>query len=169
MTGLLFSRRRVIQMCAAAIVSPKVASAAEPRELEWEDLIPTGVPYGEVTGMGEPRNDFMLRFIYDANAAKLNFELDRTEVRIPGYIVPLKLSAKGVDEFLLVPYVGACIHVPPPPPNQIVFVSAKEPWPNDNLWNAVWVTGTLKANLKETDLADIGYEIIGGIVAPYAG
>ena len=39
---------------------------------------------------------------------------------------PLEEDSEGpVLEFFLVPYVGACIQVPPPPPNQIVYVKAE--------------------------------------------
>ena len=48
--------------------------------------------------------------------------LDGKLVKIPGYMVPLEDDSEVVSEFLLVPYVGACIHTPPPPPNQIVQV-----------------------------------------------
>lgn len=52
--------------------------------------------------------------------------LDGQNIRLPGYIVPLEVSEEGrTTEFLLVPYFGACIHVPPPPSNQIVHVKAK--------------------------------------------
>ncbi len=50
-------------------------------------------------------------------------ELDGQQVKLPGYIVPLEVSEEGrTTEFLLVPYYGACIHVPPPPSNQIVHI-----------------------------------------------
>ncbi len=49
--------------------------------------------------------------------------LDGQQVKLPGYIVPLEVNEEGrTTEFLLVPYYGACIHVPPPPPNQIVHI-----------------------------------------------
>ena len=51
-------------------------------------------------------------------------ELDGKRVRIGGYVVPLDFEATNVKEFLLVPFVGACIHVPPPPPNQIIYVKS---------------------------------------------
>ena len=46
---------------------------------------------------------------------------------MPGYLLPLEFSGKLVSEFLLVPWVGACIHTPPPPPNQIVHVKTDKP------------------------------------------
>jgi hypothetical protein len=52
--------------------------------------------------------------------------LDGQNIRLPGYIVPLEVSEEGrTTEFLLVPYFGACIHVPPPPSNQIVHVKSE--------------------------------------------
>jgi hypothetical protein len=44
-------------------------------------------------------------------------ELNGKNVRIPGHLRPLEISQEKVTEFLLVSYVGTCIHVPPPPAN----------------------------------------------------
>ena len=101
-----------------------------PREITWDDLIPPGVPYSEIIGDGEmdAANDTW-RPIYDENGAKLNTSLDGQRVKLPGYIIPMDLGADGVTSFVLVPYVGACIHVPPPPANQLVFVTTERPWP----------------------------------------
>ena len=49
-------------------------------------------------------------------------DLDGRYVLLPGYVVPLEFSDSRIIEFLLVPWVGACIHKPPPPANQIVHV-----------------------------------------------
>ena len=86
-------------------------------------------------------------------------ELDGQRVRIPGYFLPLEVSDTKVTEFLLVPYVGACIHVPPPPPNQLVFVTTETPSPGDQLWDAVWVTGHMRTQLQSTELAQTGYTL----------
>ena len=72
-----------------------------------------------------------------------NAELDGQIVRIPGYALPLEHKDTGVKEFLLVPYVGACIHVPPPPANQTVYVSLKNAHILKNIYEPVWVTGRL--------------------------
>ncbi|MFP3457944.1 DUF3299 domain-containing protein, partial [Psychrobacter sp. SIMBA_152] len=65
--------------------------------------------------------------------------LDGKKVRIPGYVVQLEGDADNVTEFLLVPYFGACIHVPPPPPNQIIHVEYAEGVPYENTYDAVWI------------------------------
>jgi hypothetical protein len=103
--------------------------------------------------------------------------LNGQRVRIPGYLLPLEVSAKKVTEFLLVPYVGACIHVPPPPPNQIIYVKIvqNQSYRSKNLYDPVWVTGVINAKSMEKNLylvdgtadVDIGYSIQANLIEPY--
>ena len=154
------NRRTAIALGLAAISLPRAGFAAIPREISWDDLIPPGVPYAEIIGEGDldEANDTW-RPIYDANATKLNQELHGAYIRMPGFIIPLELGAEGVTEFVLVPYVGACIHTPPPPPNQLVLVQTIKPWPSDNLWDAVWVQGRMSTQLMTTEVAETGYAL----------
>lgn len=160
MKNLTLTRRHFGLLAAAGIVAPVRGFAQPYREITWDDLIPPGVPYSEIIADGEKDevNDTWSP-IFDENGVKLNSALNGQVIRMPGYIIPLETVADGVTEFVLVPYVGACIHVPPPPPNQLVFVTAENPWPSDNLWDAIWVTGQMSTNLRSTDLGDIGYEL----------
>jgi len=80
-----------------------------------------------------------------AQASAANPALDGKLVRIPGYLLPLEFSGKQVTEFLLVPWVGACIHTPPPPPNQIVHVKSDKPFEMNGNFDPVWVTGRITA------------------------
>ena len=83
-----------------------------------------------------------------------NTQLEGQQVRIPGYLLPLEFEGDRVTEFFLVPYVGACIHVPPPPPNQIVHVTTPTPFPTDGgLYTAVWVNGTIRTERSNTNLS----------------
>jgi uncharacterized protein len=101
--------------------------------------------------------------------------LDGQRVRIPGYLLPLDYSGKEVSEFLLVPWVGACIHTPPPPPNQIVHVKADKPFLSSGAYAPVWVTGHLSVTGSRKSLylvdgksdIDIGYTLSAGIVEAY--
>ena len=101
--------------------------------------------------------------------------LDGTRVRIPGYVLPLEFDGTAVSEFLLVPYVGACIHVPPPPPNQMVFVTASASFETEGLFAPVWVEGTLSTRGGAYDLTlvdgtasvDAGYALMASEVEPY--
>lgn len=96
-------------------------------------------------------------------------------IRIPGYLLPLEFSGKQVTEFLLVPWVGACIHTPPPPPNQIVHVKPARPVAMSGMFDPVWVsgqlnTGGLKKNLSMVDGAaeiEVGYSVKAALVEPY--
>ncbi|MEM7428250.1 MAG: DUF3299 domain-containing protein [Pseudomonadota bacterium] len=102
-------------------------------------------------------------------------ELNGKPVKLAGYLLPLEFSETGQNEFLLVPYIGACIHAPVPPPNQIVFIELNQSFKVDDLFMAVWVTGTMKTQISSKALsfvdgtADIplGYTISAGQVEPY--
>lgn len=154
------SRRTLITAAAAFAAAPRCALANTPRVVMWTDLIPAGVPYAEIIGPGEMDavEDIWLPE-FDENATKLNMELHGAYIKMPGYVLPIDMSSAGVTSFILVPYVGACIHTPPPPANQLVFVDSKKPWPSDKLWDPVWVTGKMRHELQSTSLADIGYAL----------
>jgi hypothetical protein len=95
-------------------------------------------------------------------------ELDGKDVRIAGFVAPLRFDGGKISEFLLVPYVGACIHVPPPPSNQIVIVSGFEGFrPSGDLLYPVQVTGKLHVAVVKTDLGDVAYQIKGAKVERY--
>ena len=128
------------------------------RELSWEELIPEGVPYSQIVADGE-RDEVADRWlpIFDVNAYRFVEALDGVRVRMPGFLLPMETGSEGVTEFILTPYAGACVHVPPPPPNQLVFVHAQEPWPSTRLFQPIWVTGTLSVNPISTELAEVGY------------
>ena len=162
------SRRQLVAAAAAFGAAPEASFAATPRNVTWEDLIPAGVPYGEIIGQGEidAINDRWLPE-FDENATKLNKELDGAYIRMPGYVLPIDLSTDGVTSFIMVPYVGACIHTPPPPANQLVFVDSEKPWPSDQLWDPVWVTGRIRHELQSTTIADIGYAMQAELIEVY--
>ena len=163
-----FSRRAVGLTVLAALAMPKSALSAQARTITWDDLIPPGVDYAQIIGEGQLdwNNDTWLPE-FDENATKLNEELNGALIRMPGYVIPLEMSGTGVTSMILVPYVGACIHVPPPPPNQLVFVTTETPWPSDALWDAVWVTGEMRTEFLSTNIAEIGYALKAERMEPY--
>lgn len=98
-------------------------------------------------------------------SAKTVARLNGQKIRIGGYPVPLETDAKGRGTlFFLVPYPGACIHVPPPPPNQIVLVRYPKGVALDDIYTPLWVTGTLKVEQVSNDLADAAYALDAGEV-----
>ncbi|MDE0489037.1 MAG: DUF3299 domain-containing protein, partial [Gammaproteobacteria bacterium] len=68
---------------------------------------------------------------------------------------------------LLVPYFGACIHYPPPPANQIVYITAEEPRDLESTWEPIWATGELKTEFRESDLAYSGYTMAAEAIEIY--
>ena len=91
-----------------------------------------------------------------AAASGVNKDILDKSVRIPGYVLPLEFKDRKAVEFLLVPTVGACIHTPPPPPNQIVHVSYPEGIEVNGLFTPVWITGTMMAqsSVQKVGLSD---------------
>lgn len=86
--------------------------------------------------------------------------LNGKPIRLGGYPVPLESDARGNSTlFFLVPYPGACIHVPPPPPNQLVLVRYPKGLKLDDIYTPLWVSGTLKVESVSNDLADAAYAL----------
>jgi hypothetical protein len=137
--------------------------AQEPLELYWEDMVPKDyvVPPVDVNHNGNMSQ-------VEPNAP-LIMALNNKYVKIPGFVVPLEGDADSITEFLLVPYFGACVHVPPPPSNQIVYVKFSEGVPIDNLYDAVWVTGKLSTDGWVGDIASVGYTLTGESVTDFEG
>ena len=102
-------------------------------------------------------------------------ELDGQRVKLPGYLLPLEFDDKKVTEFLLVPWFGACIHTPPPPPNQIVYVTMEEGYGNTEQFAPVWVWGSMQVKSVQKSLflvdgesgIDTGYTLVAEKVTPY--
>ncbi|HET6216300.1 MAG TPA: DUF3299 domain-containing protein [Acidobacteriaceae bacterium] len=95
-------------------------------------------------------------------------QLAGKRVSIPGFMVPLEDDLEQVTEFLLVPYAGACIHVPPPPPNQIVYVKMdKSTKVQVTFTDPILVTGTLKISTVESPYGAVSYDLSGETVVPY--
>ncbi len=89
-----------------------------------------------------------------ARALSTNAELNGKTIRMAGYLLPLEFKQKKVTEFLLVPWVGACIHTPPPPANQIVHVKLSKGFEaDDNVFTPVWVNGTIKTESNNPELS----------------
>lgn len=85
---------------------------------------------------------------------------DQQRVKIAGYFVPLEETDAGeLVEILFVPYYGACIHVPPPPANQIIYAKLQKPMSETSMFDAYWLEGTLVAKPHKNELAEVGYSM----------
>jgi hypothetical protein len=151
-------------------------ASAEVRELSWEEMVPANAPPQIVEPT--PIHDLsqLASALSEAGPAAMQQlpnaptveALDGQEVKLPGYIVPLDVTEEGrVTEFLLVPYFGACIHVPPPPSNQIVHVTTELGVLLDALYQPFWIEGPLKVESSSSDLAEAGYKMEAQKIYPY--
>ena len=157
-----------IGACVLGAGASGAARASEPVDLDWNDLIPgEGDGVGIEAVRGVIQHGALKRPMNQPPATTVTTDYNGQVVRLPGYIVPLEYDGAGVTAFILVPYVGACIHVPPPPANQLVMVTAEEPYESSGLFEAVNVVGEFSASVADTELAEIGYSITDAAVIPY--
>lgn len=131
----------------------------EIRQITWDDLLPKGwvppsVSVDHFFDAAPPQTNSMAD-------APVVAELNGKRIKLPGYLVPITLEGEKLKNFLMVPYFGACIHVPPPPPNQVVFVSLPEAVLVDDPYGPHWVTGVLSTATSSTELAEAAYTLAG--------
>lgn len=133
------------------------AFANEAKEIEWLDLMPED----EASVWMDASNQIDHTGLSDPDAFQ-SFRtvgaLDGQSVKIPGFVVPIETDGEGnLKEFFLVPYFGACIHVPPPPANQIIYGRLKDPIPMVNIWDAFWMEGQLNIEDISNETAASAY------------
>lgn len=154
---------------------PGKAKSAYP-EVGWDDLLPKDWdPLAAFKGLdvaklkdSDPRADEALRKLRQAwDAAPANEAMRGRDIRIAGFLVPLEWGDKALREFLLVPYFGACIHVPPPPANQIIHVVAENPVKGLQAMDAVWVEGSLDIALSTSEMGNSSYRMRARSVSKY--
>lgn len=90
---------------------------------------------------------------------------DGTLVKVPGFMVPLEDNQKKVTQFLLVPTPQACIHVPPPPPNQMLLVDINKG--TEVAYGPIWIHGTLKIKTQRTMYGDVSFAFDALYIEPY--
>ena len=155
-------------LLAALLALAAPFAAADVRELQWSDLIPADAPPPPPPVAMHDLSQLAVALAAEAGPAAAQQspaepvvkELDGVQVKLPGYIVPLEVGEDGrVTEFLLVPYFGACIHVPPPPSNQIVHATSELGVKVDELYQPFWIEGPLKVEHASSELADAGYRM----------
>jgi uncharacterized protein len=143
------------------VAAPKAAHA---HQIEWDVLLPAKERSHFSDTPPEPIHDYLGEggsAARQAGSIEVNKKLDDTLVRIPGFIVPLNMDSTGlITTFFLVPYLGACIHVPPPPPNQLVYVTLSSGGVRlGSVEDAYWLTGVLHTQTNGTRRATAAYTL----------
>ncbi len=143
-----------------------------PRALDWEDLIPENARKSYEPGPPPPTHGYLGAETGLAARQPMNFAVNKKlaglMVRIPGFIVPTEIDSDGrLREFFLVPYFGACIHVPPPPPNQMIYVKLWSPVFLQSTFDPYYITGKLTIERADTELGSSAYAMSGQALEPY--
>ncbi|MGI6246977.1 MAG: DUF3299 domain-containing protein [Pseudochelatococcus sp.] len=159
MMNILLSRRGFGIGLSAVLLPAGQARAREVIELTWDDLLPQGAAPLAAALRGVVQHEAATLAQQQPVSSGFRTDWNGKTVRMPGFVVPLDHAGVGVTTFILVPYVGACIHVPPPPANQLVLVTTKRPYEIRDLFDPVKVTGVLSASETATELAEIGYAL----------
>ncbi|MFM2055866.1 MAG: hypothetical protein RLY71_251 [Pseudomonadota bacterium] len=171
--GLVLAAAGVAVWPGSSRAAPPQArpAAGEYRELKWDALIPSDwdptkrFRQFDLANLSDssPQADAYLKQMRETwDNAPVKTELNGTAIRLPGYLVPLEESRGKLQEFLLVPYFGACIHSPPPPANQIIHVVMDKPVGGFKSMDAVWVSGILSSARRDNaDMGVSGYRLQG--------
>ena len=147
------------------------------KTVTWDDLMPKGwdpmtefkkIDFSKMKDSDPRAMDALTKLRETWNHSPIEPSMDGARIRIPGFIVPLEVTHHQITEFLLVPYFGACIHVPPPPSNQIIHVFPTKPLQKGlQSMDAVWVSGELKILPSDTDMGSASYRMKADIVVFY--
>ncbi len=171
-----------VQVATVTAPQPGTVQAAESAttgaiELVWDALIPADWRLDDLLAEfdvdnlsdDDPRaKELMEKLKAFWKDSPVVHDYDGKIVKLPGFVVPLEMDAKTIQEFLLVPYFGACIHVPPPPANQTVYVLTEaDKAYRGELFDTVWVTGTITVEKFSSELGYAGYRIEATEVEPF--
>ncbi len=174
-----FCMQRINRACVALFVlimstlsAVVYAENTEYRLIEWVELMPQddldallnppesvlniadGSAQDSLDQMGalQTEDEAATRYFSALKSSRVVAEFDGETVKIPGFIVPLESNEEQkVTEFFIVPYFGACLHLPPPPPNQMVYAQVKEGIAVEELEAPFWFEG--KVSIEQTDNA----------------
>lgn len=146
------------------------------KEVAWDALMPSdwdpmrvlkGLNLDQLNDADPRAMEALDKLREEWNNAPANPTMNGARIRIAGFVVPLENQKNQISEFLLVPYFGACIHVPPPPANQLIHVFPAKPLKDIQTMQAVWVSGTVEALSADTAMGRAGYRMKAETVTPY--
>lgn len=146
------------------------------KAIKWEELSPKDWdPYTALKGLmlstmrdGDPRAQQALdKLMLAMNNAPIVNAMDKQGIKITGFMIPVTKNKDDVISFLLVPYFGACIHTPPPPSNQVLFVVPDKPFKGGTTMDAVTVSGEVTIQRTDSPYGSAGYRVAAKFVDAY--
>ncbi|AAZ26328.1 DUF3299 domain-containing protein [Colwellia psychrerythraea] len=170
----------IILVLVVLTFSLTVRAQVEYTDIEWTELIPAddlavllNPPdfLFDIEDQSENDNMESLKGVSSTDAAAKRYQqalestrivetFDGKSIRLPGFVVPLETDEKQrVTQFFIVPYFGACLHMPPPPPNQIIFVKSSAGIEVTSLYDAFWFQGVLSIDTTDSLLGKSTYSL----------
>lgn len=174
-----------VLFCAGCMETVAEEAAGDPvvyEEIEWVDLMPEGdlqtllnppealnnivdgSPQDSVTGGLNPRDGDIAdqiavqQYQQALVSTQVRSEFNDRPIRLAGFVVPVEFDDdQNIFSFFLVPYFGACLHMPPPPPNQIIYGRFPEGFTIESLYQPYWLEGQIRTELVENDTATSAY------------
>ncbi|MBZ9794354.1 DUF3299 domain-containing protein [Mesorhizobium sp. ES1-4] len=140
------SHLKSILAFAAALALSTASASAETTHIFWRDLRPATQAVAEDAGLP------MIAAKLPDHGETLSVSLEDKKIQLAGYALPVDRDGDLVYQFLLVPWTGACSHMPTPPPNQIVLVTPAHPYKMSQAYQPVAVTGALKPDMEKSQL-----------------
>lgn len=153
-----------------------VVQAANYQQIQWIDLLPDDdlkalteepIPDSVLEGSAADRINSALSMDIDdpiSNyekalvSVRVRDEFNGRNIKLPGYIVPVDTTEDGkATTFFLVPFFGACLHLPPPPPNQIIYASYPTGLAIDDLETPYWIEGKISTQQTINEMATAAY------------
>ncbi|NOI24762.1 DUF3299 domain-containing protein [Vibrio mediterranei] len=120
------------------------------QKLANELIVELGSEGVDARDLLEKRATYMAQM--QARSETTTDRFDKQHIRMAGFIVPLEMTGEKSTDFLLVPVAGACIHLPPPPANQIVRIRYPEGFEIKNVQYPVWVEGIFTRDKQTEDV-----------------
>lgn len=178
----------VIALASLVLTCELVAKSSSYEEIEWIQLMPKDdldallnppeYLYDIEDGSEQDTLDSLdakpfeneqdKRYQQALSSVRVIESYNNKKIRVPGFIVPLESEeGKHISEFFVVPYFGACLHMPPPPPNQIIYVKFEQGVELQSLYDAFWFEGKITINTVENELGTSAYELKLDRVLPY--
>jgi hypothetical protein len=133
-------------LAAALLSSTTFDASAQTAHIFWKDLRPATQAVAEDAGLP------MIAAKLPDRGETLSLNLQDKTVQLAGYALPVDRDGDLVYQFLLVPWTGACSHMPTPPPNQIVLVTPARPYKMSKAYESVAVTGALQPGMEKSQL-----------------
>lgn len=173
-----YSRYGILSLFLLISTLTQAASNSTYEEIEWIALMPEsdlealldppeflgeikdGSEQDSVAALSdmEGKSENAQRFQQALTSTRVINEFDQKKIRIPGFIVPLDANdEQQVVEFFIVPYFGACLHMPPPPPNQMIHVTFEQGVDLEQLDIAFWFEGTINIETTSNDTGIAAY------------